>query len=292
MSNVVINQTRLHLGSSASSKVDFVASDSYSFERSRSSAAVVQRTATVSKLGDFRTLGYQLSAMSNARQDPVLRDFPSRLFHTSVRATGGLVRTGSSATRSITLNLGHDQPVTWTVGMLVDGAEASGAAPSEYTGIDDAYHESKVQYAFGGTGFLANLTAASQGGSLASAYTVAPTSRRTGTGPLNMNHDVTQQGFTASLSLLLDAESDKLLSNETGFFCIRRTDANYAYVIPMIVTAYPVTGPIATAATIAASFTQAPGVVAMGVPQDDGDFYELTTGSTTYTLAADGITIG
>ena len=291
MSNTIINQTRLHLGLTAGAKTDFVAADSYSFERGRSSGAVPQRSAVVSQLGDFRTLGYGMGCVSNARHDAVLRGFPRRLFHTAVPSTAGQAREGSCAVSSLVLNLGFDSPVTWTVGLSVDGDESDAVTPDQFEGIETAFHESEVSYFFGGAGFLADLTAEAQGGTLTGNYTVAPTSRRLAPGVNVVSQDVTQFGFTAALALLLGAESDKMLANEVGLLAIRRAaPADYAYIIPMSVTGIPLTAPIASAATRAAAFTQAPGIVVHGVPVATADGFTLTDGTTTYTVDGDSIT--
>lgn len=290
MSNVVINQTRLHLGLTSGGKVDFVASDSYSIERTRSAAAVPQRRDTVQQHGNFRTKGYSMSAMSDERHDPVLRAFPRRFFHTSVRKTGQILA-GESVVSALALNLGFDSPVTWSLTTMVDGEEQAAPAPTEFEGIQEAYHESQCDYLFGGAAFLANLTSAAQGGTLTGAYTVAATSRRTGTGVRGMSHDVTQFGLSASLTLLLDAESDKLLDQEEGIMVIRRRDASFAYFVPMIVTAFPVAAPIGGAATISAGFTQAPGPVVMSAPSStSAATFTGTQGGTTYNVGADKIT--
>lgn len=292
MSNVIINQTRLHLGLASNSKVDIVSSDSYSFENSRTSAAVPQRSQSVSQLGNFRTKGYSFGCMSDARHDAVLRGFPRRLFHTAVRRTGGLVSVGESAVSALTLNLGHDTPVSWSATLMVDGEETSAAAPAQFEDTQPAYHESQIDYLFGASGFKADLTAAFQGGTLTGNYTVVGTNRRTGPGVLNMAQDVTQSGFSASMTLLDNAETDKLLANEVGFLVIRRRDANFAYCIPMILTALPSASPISGAMTISAGLTQAPGDVVMAAPSSaSAATFTVAQGGNTYTIAAGAITV-
>lgn len=291
MSNIV-NEARLHLGLAAGNKVDFVASDAYSFEYNRSAFPVAQRRDITMQLGNHVTKGYGVNAMSNARHDAVLRAFPRRLFYTAVRRTGSDVLSGQMVTTALSKAYPNEGPLTWTYAGNVDRTESKEAnAPDDFIGQDKSYMVEHVDFFFGGADFKIDLgSEIFRGGSLTGAYNTSTSDRGTGPGVKIRSQKNVQSGFTATMTVAVSAEAEKILDNRVGILVIREREGDWAYCIPMHVPTDPTNNPISSEAQVTLNFGQDIGPVVMGAPSSTSlAAFTVTQAGTTYSIAADKI---
>ncbi|MYI67840.1 MAG: hypothetical protein F4103_03470, partial [Boseongicola sp. SB0673_bin_14] len=170
MSNLLINRTRLRLGTTAANKKEVVSSDAVTLTRTRTINPVPARGQVVQQLGAFVTRAHSATCPSDAYHDAIFRDMPHRLFYDALKRGAGSARTmeQGSGTCSLTLNLPSGAPATWSVGVQVDGNPSSASAPStpDSIAVTQQYTEEQCSYYFGDGTDLIDLTDHSQGGTV------------------------------------------------------------------------------------------------------------------------------
>ena len=267
MSNLLVHRTRLELGQTAGAKTQIVSADAIQVSRSRTINPVPTQGQVVQSLGLFRSVGYSATCPSDSRHDPIFRDMPHRMFYTAERRGKGSSRPAAegSGTCTQTLNLPSGAPASWGVGIQTDGEETEGAAATTpvVPPAIASYQEGAVRWFFGNSTDLVDLTDVSQGGSVTCTAQQVQTNRRSGLGVRVASSDVVAKGLSASLAILLeDAASDAyadLLDMEEGIFVCARTDADYAYAFPAVVSDLSYSAPSTSAATANLTFSQSPG---------------------------------
>lgn len=266
MSNLLINRTRLKLATTSSAtKVELNSGDAIGYTRARSANPAPVRGVSASTLNKFQQRGFTASCPSDSVHDPIFRSMPHRVWFDALDRGAGSGRSVESgqATCQLVLNFPSGANCSWGITMQVDGDVSSANAPASQAALTyaETYQESEIEFYFGGTSFLADLTDAAQGGSLTLNAPPIVTQRRDGTGVQNTSADVSMKGLQASLSVLFTDEATdeaaKLVTNREGIFVMRRTDASWAYAFPAVVADVPMTASGDAAAVAGIEFMQA-----------------------------------
>jgi len=290
MSDLLINKTRMNVGSSAGDKVRIVASDALSFERTCTINPVPTQGQMVQQLGAFLTLGYTFTCPSDSRHDPIFRAMPHRLYYDALLRGSGTARKQRSGQgpATLTLNLTQGAPCSWTVAIQTDGAETEGNAATSPVPVVpvNSYQEQAVRYFFGNKTDLIELTDVSQGGSVTCTTEIVTTNRRTGVQAVqSVARDATSKGLSATVAIVLtDTASgviSQLIGMDSGILLVARTDADYAYGFPASVADLSQNAPVGGAATASLVFVQSPGGSAVAGPL-------LTSGNATVPSGQEG----
>lgn len=267
MSNLLINRTRLRLGTLPGNKKEIVSSDAVTLSRTRTINPVPTRGQVVQQLGAFVTRAHAATCPSDAYHDAIFREMPHRLYFDAMKRGAGSARTMDSGegTCSLTLNLPSGAPASWSVGVQVDGSVASSAAPTtpDAIAVTQQYTEEQCSYYFGDGSDLIDLTDHSQGGTVVCSTQAVQTNRRTGLGVQGTASDAVAKGLSATLNITEDDVAngvlDQLIDMQTGIFVVRRHDAGYGYAFPASVADLSLNASVSAVATIALNFAQAPG---------------------------------
>ena len=241
----------------------------------------------------WETYDFGLGCRSNPRHDPILRAaWAARLYGTWA-GRGGQTGKPSSEFEAVTtpaLTFGYETDiVSWALALAVDGKPARAPLPAALdrpTEAERSYLMSQCEFWFGTNAtLLARLTNSLRGDfALGCNATITRDKVRSSTGSNGITADGIKVELTASTTVVLDAETDKLASMVAGILVIHRVDADWGYAIPAWISARPVTSPGEGVITMAVTFNQltagspinsqpTPGGDALDVPADGGEGY-------------------
>ena len=153
--------------------------------------------------------------------------------------------------------------------------------------MPDSYRATQADFCVGTSSAKADLIG-SLDGPLVLTGTVETDRRRVigSGGTIGLTADGVNCGFTATASLRYTSESKKLLSMVDAVCVIRRRDADWAYAVPVVVSAVPVTSAAGAIVSIALTLTQsAEGGAVSGKPATSGS-QSLTSGQEGYVVSA------
>ena len=277
MSSLLVNRTRLAVGTAANALVDLVPGDSIAETSSQPAVTVPSRGSSASQPSPYRTLDFSTTCPSDSRHDAVFRDLPTSLFYKSLRRGSGAgasrkQQTGQGAA-VLTLQLPDAEIAMWELALAADGSptEANATAVTEPPATA-AYMGSEVDWLFGGSDWLATLRTAARGGSISVvAEPVRENLLEDGDPPYYTRADIVRRALSATLTVVFrDSAADeaaKLLTRNEGVLVVRRRDAAYGYAFPAVHAGVSPSAPNTGAATADLEFSQSSaGYGTMGVP--------------------------
>lgn len=193
--------------------------------------------------------------------DPILRQFPHRLFVEYQRRGSGAGKMGETgqAASAITLNRAQAGLCSWTMDIAVDGALAPVArlTVEDAPNAPDAYTDAQWREWWIDDTSVTEITNMVNGGSLQCIANIIPTNRKSGTGVTNVRHTIRQKYMQAVLNVLYeDSDTDEanhVAENPIGIYFCQRVDADFGYAFPAVVASTPQNSP--RTATASGTFT-------------------------------------